>query len=158
MDVKIKKPKIIIKKEKRILELWDGDILYDTYPIGLGKNPVGAKKKEGDGRTPEGEYYICTRNSKSKFYLSLGISYPNKEDGKKALETGLIDQKTYDKIADAINRKIAPPWNTPLGGEIMIHGHGSHSDWTAGCVAVDNDIMDILWDNCPTGTPVIIEP
>lgn len=154
----ISKPKIIVKKSERVLELWDDDSLYGTYPIGLGWEPIGDKQKEGDGRTPEGIYYVCTRNNYSRFYLSLGVSYPNKDDAREALETGLIDQTTFEQIADAIDRKTVPPWNTPMGGEIMIHGHGSHSDWTAGCVAVDNDIMDILWDTCPLGTPIIIEP
>lgn len=155
---KVNDPKIIIKKSQRILELWDDDSLYATYAIGLGWDPVGDKQREGDGRTPEGKYYVCTRNSNSRFYLSLGVSYPNKEDAKEALDAGLIDQATYEQIAKAIERKTAPPWNTPLGGAIMIHGHGSQSDWTAGCVAVDNDVMDILWENCPLGTPIIIEP
>lgn len=154
----ISKAKIIIKKSDRILELWDEDNLVGSYPIGLGWDPVGDKQREGDGRTPEGIYYVCTRNNRSRFYLSLGISYPNKEDAEEALEAGLIDQNTFEQIADAIDRKGTPPWNTPMGGEIMIHGHGSHSDWTAGCVAVDNDVMDILWEYCPIGTPIIIEP
>lgn len=154
----IDNPKIIIKKADRVLQLWDGDTLRATYPIGLGWNPIGDKEKEGDGRTPEGTYYICTRNNYSRFYLSLGLSYPNREDAKKGLEAGLINQNTYNQIGDAIDRGIQPPWNTALGGEIMIHGHGSQTDWTAGCVAVDNDIMDILWEHCGLGTRVIIEP
>ncbi len=154
----ITNPKIIIRKYDRILELWDGGSLYGSYPIGLGWSPVGDKQKEGDGRTPEGTYYVCTRNNFSRFYLSLGVSYPNNEDAKEALEAGVIDQRTFQLIEDAINQNTTPPWNTAMGGEIMIHGHGAQSDWTAGCIAVDNNIMDILWDSCPLGTPIIIEP
>lgn len=151
-------PKIIVKKADRILQLWDGNALKASYSIGLGWNPLGVKQEEGDGKTPEGSYYVCTRNNVSRFYLSLGLSYPNKEDASEALEAGLIDQGTYKQIEDAINSGAQPPWNTTLGGEIMIHGHGSQSDWTAGCIAVDNDVMDILWDICSIGTRVIIEP
>lgn len=151
-------PRIIVKKSERILELWDGDTLYGSYPIGLGWSPEGDKQKEGDGRTPEGTYYVCTRNSYSSFYLSLGVSYPNKEDAASALEEGSIDQDTYRQIADAAERYTQPPWNTAMGGEIMIHGMGSGSDWTAGCVAVDNDVMDLLWKHCPMKTPIIIQP
>ncbi len=154
----ISNPKIIVRKSDRILELWDNDSLYGSYPIGLGWEPVGDKQKEGDGRTPEGTYYVCTRNNYSRFYLSLGVSYPNKEDADEAIEAGYIDQSTHQQIVDAINQNKQPPWNTALGGEIMIHGHGAQSDWTAGCVAVENNIMDILWDNCPLGTPIIIMP
>lgn len=154
----IDNPRIVVKKNDRKLELWDGDSLFESFSVGLGWNPVGDKQKEGDGRTPEGVYYVCTRNSYSRFYLSLGVSYPNKEDAREAFDEGLIDQSTYEQIDSAISQGIQPPWNTSLGGEIMIHGHGSHSDWTAGCVAVDDEIMDILWKHCPLGTPIIIEP
>ncbi|NLO09573.1 MAG: L,D-transpeptidase family protein [Clostridiales bacterium] len=154
----IDNPKVIVKKADRILQLWDGDTMRASYPIGLGWEPIGDKKQEGDGKTPEGTYYVCTRNNVSRFYLSLGLSYPNKEDAYEGLEAGLINQGTYNQIENAIDREVQPPWNTALGGEIMIHGHGSHSDWTAGCIAVDNDIMDILWEYCRMGTPVIIEP
>ena len=151
-------PKIVVKKAQRLLELWDGETLMGSYPIGLGWAPEGHKQIEGDGRTPEGEYYVCVRNSNSSFYLSLGLSYPNKADAQAALDDGRIDRRTYDQIAEAIDSKQRPPWRTPLGGAIMIHGYGSQSDWTAGCVAVDNDIMDILWAACRVGTPVIVEP
>lgn len=157
-EEKLENPRIVVKKGERILELWDGDSLYGSYPIGLGWEPVGHKQREGDGRTPEGSYYVCVRNSNSRFYLSLGVSYPNKEDAKKALEEERIDQSTYDQIATAIDNGTQPPWYTPLGGEIMIHGMGSASDWTAGCIAVDNEVMDILWKYCPMNTPILIKP
>ena len=42
----------------------------------------------------------------------------------------------------------------------MIHGQkggqGSESDWTRGCFAVDNEIMDFIWDYVEVGTPVLI--
>jgi len=157
-DEIISSPKIVVKKSERKLELWDGDKLYGTYPIGLGWNPEGDKKVEGDGRTPEGSYYVCVRNPNSRFYLSLGVSYPNKDDAKEALDAGMINQSVYNQIADAIDNKSCPPWDTALGGAIMIHGMGSGSDWTAGCIAVENDVMDILWKHCPVKTPIIIKP
>lgn len=157
-EVALSSPKIIVKKSERILELWDGDTLYGSYAIGLGRNPEGDKQIEGDGRTPEGTYYICSRNNKSRYYLSLGISYPNLEDAGEALEAGTIDEDTYNRIAKAIDSGTRPPWDTAMGGEIMIHGMGSDRDWTAGCIAVDNEVMDILWKHCRNNTPVIIGP
>ena len=74
------------------------------------------------------------------------------------MEAGIIDQNTYNQIKDAINSEEQPTWDTALGGAIMIHGYGSQSDWTAGCIAVNDDIMDILWEHCHMGTSVIIEP
>lgn len=149
---------IIVKKAERTLELWQGETLIISVPIGLGFAPEGHKQVEGDGKTPEGEYYVCVRNSNSRFYLSLGVSYPDKEDATAALADGRIDNETYERIVDAIDRGAQPDWYTPLGGCIMIHGHGAASDWTSGCIAVENEIMDILFEYCKLRTKITILP
>lgn len=149
---------IIIRKSQRLLQLWQGGTLAAQYPIGLGACPLGHKQKEGDGKTPEGTYYICMRNDQSRFYKSFGLSYPNSEDAKKGLENKLIDEETYQLIEKKISERSCPPWHTALGGEICIHGHGSQSDWTKGCIALENSAMDALWDLCPLGTAVVICP
>jgi len=151
-------PRIVVKKAERTLALYDGEKLVAVYPIGLGFTPEGHKKREGDGATPEGEYTICTRNEKSKFYKSLGLSYPNAEDAEAGLADGLIDEATYKRIVKSIEDMQCPPWNTPLGGEIFIHGHGAGSDWTAGCIALGDADMEALWQRCQIGTPVTIYP
>lgn len=153
------RPKIIVKKNQRVLELYSNDKLIRTYTIALGSNPNSDKTQEGDGSTPLGEFYIFTKNDKSKFYLSLGLSYPNIEDAKRGLRDGLISLEEHDAIVTAINEKKMPPQNTKLGGEIYIHGGtvGKPTDWTQGCVALtDKDIKE-LFDAVPIQTPVIIE-
>ena len=59
-----------------------------SYNIDLGFAPIGDKKIEGDGKTPEGRYYIDRKNPKSAYHLSLGISYPNKNDKAEAKQLG----------------------------------------------------------------------
>ena len=108
--------KLIIYKRKRRLELWLGDACHAVYPVALGFASSGPKQSEGDGRTPEGTYAICTRNAQSRFYLSLGISYPNAADAQKALEQGRIDETAYQRIVLAHRAQRRPPWDTPLGG------------------------------------------
>lgn len=157
-DIKIANPKIVVKKSNRALELFDDDVLVASFPIGLGFTPEGAKTEQGDGKTPEGEYYVCTKNPNSRYHLSLGVSYPNKNDAQRALDAGGIDEATYNNIATAIGTGKRPPWNTALGGEIMIHGNSSKSDWTAGCVAVENEVMDFLFEVCDMGTEIVILP
>lgn len=152
------RPHIVVKKARRLLELWqDGQVLA-CFPIALGSSPLGPKRLEGDGCTPEGEYYICTRNEASRYYLALGLSYPNRHDADAGLEAGVISAACYRKIDDAQRRRARPPWDTALGGAIMIHGMGAGRDWTAGCIALENGDMDVLWSRCPLGTPVSIEP
>ena len=81
------------------MHLRSGETVVKTYRISLGKNPMGAKVKSGDNKTPEGEYTIVLHNPKSKFHLSLRISYPSAEQ----INTAKVD-------------------NYEPGGDIMIHG------------------------------------
>ena len=155
---KMENPRILIKKEARTLGVFDGEKLIKTYKVGLGFEPVGDKEIEGDGKTPEGDFYIFTKNPQSKFYLSLGVSYPNIEDAKRGLENELITQEEHNQIVEAINKKEMPLQNTKLGGEIYIHGNGNLTDWTAGCIALANKDMKELFDAMPTKIPVKILP
>jgi len=147
---------IKIYKGKRILELYGNDKLIGRFKIALGSSPEGDKNREGDSKTPEGTYYICTRNSNSKFTLFLGISYPNTEDAKRGLENNLITGEIYEAIKAAEELKQCPPWNTHLGGEVGIHGGGNTPDWTLGCIALSNENIQIIWDYAPLKTPVEI--
>jgi murein L,D-transpeptidase YafK len=153
-----KDPQIVVLKSKRQLDLYSNGILARTYHVGLGFNPVDDKKRQGDGCTPEGDFYVFTKNEKSAYYLSLGLSYPNIEDADRGLRQGLITQGQHEAIARAIKRKAAPPQSTALGGDIYIHGHGASSDWTWGCVALENEDISELYQAVSVGTPVMIKP
>lgn len=74
----LKEPRLIITKSKRTLEVCDGDKHIQSYTIVLGFDPNADKEIEGDGRTPEGDFFVFTKNPESKFHLSLGLSYPGK--------------------------------------------------------------------------------
>jgi murein L,D-transpeptidase YafK len=96
------------------------------------------------------------KNSHSQFYLSLELSYPNQKHAERGLRDGLITRGQYNQILSALTRKRVPPQNTRLGGELFIHGNGSQSDWTWGCVALDDQNIRELFDAVPVGTPVTI--
>ena len=153
----LKDPRIIVTKSTRKLELISDGTVIRTYHVGLGLNPIDDKKQQGDRCTPEGEFYIFTRNDKSAYYLSLGLSYPNVEDAERGLRDGLISRSQHDAIVKAIKQKARPPQNTKLGGDIYIHGNGASSDWTWGCVALENEDIRELFDALPVGTPVTIK-
>jgi murein L,D-transpeptidase YafK len=150
-------PKIVVSKSKRTLRLYSGSRVVKTYRIALGLSPVEDKIRAGDRRTPEGDFYIYIKNAHSQFYLSLGISYPNQQHAARGLRDGMISRGQYEQIAGALKGKRAPLQNTRLGGEIFIHGNGSQSDWTWGCVALDDKDIRELFDAVPVGTPVTIE-
>src|SRR5687768_17740360 len=68
--------------------------------VALGFEPSGDKVRQGDGRTPEGDFYVCMKNDKSKFYLSLGLNYPNEEDaGRDRKSTRLNSSHGYISYA-----------------------------------------------------------
>src|SRR4030095_12927267 len=104
----LKDARIVIHKSKRVLELYSQGKVVRSYRVGLGFNPVGDKEKEGDGRTPEGDFYIFVKNPKSSYYLSLGISYPNVEDARRGLRDRLISKVQHDQIVQA-TRTVKQP-------------------------------------------------
>lgn len=158
LTVPLNQPKIIVKKGERKLFLYSAGKLVRTYRVGLGLSPVGDKVREGDRRTPEGDFYVFTKNDKSAFYLSLGLSYPNAAHARRGLRDHLITKAQYDEILKALKEKKAPPQNTALGGQIYIHGNGSNRDWTWGCVALDDRDIRELFNVVTVGTPVTIRP
>lgn len=150
--------RIEVRKEERRLRLWRDGVLEATYPVGLGFSPRGDKIREGDGATPEGSYRVCVKNPQSRYHLSLGIDYPNPDDARQALEEERISAEQEAAIRRAHRQGICPPWNTDLGGEIFLHGRGAGADWTLGCVALEDEHIEVLFRQVPIGTPVDIVP
>ncbi len=136
---------ILVEKKQRALSVYHNGKKIKQYKVALGFSPVGHKEQEGDGKTPEGKYFISHKNSKSTYHLSLAISYPSKQDRVAAAKKG-----------------VSP------GGNIMIHGikkkysniGTAHClwDWTLGCIAVTNEEIEELFKATKVGTPVIIKP
>ncbi len=136
---------VINKKDRELLVFNKNNKLLKKYKVALGFKPNGKKEIQGDGKTPEGIYYINDKNPNSVAYKNLGISYPNSDD--------LKNSKSLGK---------------PSGGDIKIHGlmkkwvkfgrFHRFLDWTGGCIAVSNSEMEELYKNVPLGTKIIINP
>jgi murein L,D-transpeptidase YafK len=136
---------VVVRKAERRLYLYNGSKLIGEYKVALGLSPVGTKERERDFRTPEGRYYLARRNTHSDYFLSIQVSYPNKEDELKA-------KKNH----------WAP------GGSIMIHGwpnqpkhparYYASSDWTDGCIALSNSDMVEVWMRTRDNIPIDIYP
>ena len=124
--------KVVVEKENRKMYLLKDGKQIRVFDIALGMFPIGGKSKEGDQRTPEGQYVLDTRKPDSDFFLSIHISYPNASDMRQAKANG-----------------VDP------GGQIMIHGQPNSptyseayyekEDWTNGCIAVSNSDMIDIW-------------
>lgn len=151
--------RIYVSKLSKELTLIVDNKILGKWPCSMGEfSANGTKQRQGDRTTPTGDYYICVRNDKSAYHLSLGLSYPDKAAADRGFEQGIITQEEKDSIYTAIDSKLCPPWNTALGGAIMIHGNYQKGVPTAGCVAVNNDVMDILWPYGQLGIKVSVGP
>ena len=132
---------IVVKKADRKMYLVSGKEVVKSYKIDLGNQPFGHKQFEGDGRTPEGLYFIDRFNPRSRYHLSVGISYPSAQD-----------------VANAAARGQRP------GGDIFIHGLGpegralNRPDWTAGCIAVTDQEIEEIFTMLQPGVPIFIYP
>jgi len=151
-------PRVEVRKGERDLYLFSGDTRLKRYRVGLGFEPTGDKQRQGDGRTPEGTFYVCTRLHQSKFHRFLGLSYPGPDDAARARREGAISAAQAKQIERAHRRREQPAWDTALGGAVGIHGKGGSSDWTAGCVAVEDPEIEELFAVLPLGTPVRVLP
>jgi murein L,D-transpeptidase YafK len=154
--------RIVVVKGARTLLTYRGDRLERSYPVALGRNSAADKAIEGDEATPLGEFYVCAKNPRSKFFLSMCISYPNAEHAARGLASSLITLEEHAAILAALDHRAMPPQRTRLGGEIYIHGadpaprSDAPKDWTRGCIALPNAAMQELFDASPIGTPVLI--
>jgi hypothetical protein len=151
-------PKLLAEKSRRTLTVFSDGRPVKTYRIALGTDSVAPKEREGDGRTPEGTFFVCVKNAESRYNLSLGLSYPSEADAQRGVDDRLISKREQRAIVDALRRYRKPPWNTKLGGEIMIHGGGTQRDWTEGCLALSDSDVEELYPRIPLGTEVEIRP
>ena len=150
--------KIVIKKRDRKLIVYKNGIPWKAYRVALSQIPYGDKNQKGDKHTPEGRFYVTKKNPKSKYFLSLELSYPSLKHAQKGLEKGLISEKEYLAIVESLEHGKTPPQNTKLGGYICIHGGGNGKNWTDGCIALKNKDITELYKIVRVGTPVIILP
>ena len=149
---------MVVLKSRRVLYLLDGSRLVRSYRIDLGTAPVGQKRLAGDGRTPEGSFRIATKNPESGYHRFLGLDYPDREAVERGMAEGLISPGEAGRLCTALTARRCPAWDTRLGGGIGIHGCRRGSDWTGGCVALDNEHVEELFAVLRIGDPVLILP
>ncbi len=161
--------RIVIWKSHYTLTLYKGERPVKTYRAVFGKGfRDGDKRKAGDRRTPEGDFYICTMNHSKRFYKFMGLSYPGVSHAEYGLRERLISRREYAMIRKANEERRQPPWHTKLGGAVGIHGRMLDSavaprifpgmNWTDGCIALENSDVDELFSIVSLGTRVTILP
>jgi murein L,D-transpeptidase YafK len=155
---------IEVRKSERRLEAHceGGAVVVST--VALGREP-GPKRRAGDHRTPEGSYRVAGPARSGRYHRFVPIDYPSPADADLALREGRLSRADYARILAAHARDALPPQDTPLGGQLGLHGEGerwrgdsAHLDWTYGCIALGDDELDFLAARAPRGTPVRILP
>jgi murein L,D-transpeptidase YafK len=157
--------RIRVWKAQHKLDVLRGSKIVRTYRVSLGASPVGPKMIRGDGKTPVGVYSVYDKRPSDRFRWFLALNYPAKEDADRAFAADRISADTWADIWLADKMGQEPPWNTPLGAFVGIHGTGAGgrkaklrrvSDWTDGCIAVSDRDIDELYEMIPVGTVVEI--
>lgn len=164
-DVNKNKIWLLIDTKAKKIEIKKGDETVETLEhVAIGRGGAGLKTHRGDNITPQGEYHIGWVGDKSMFKRFLGLTYPSVQDAENAFDKGIIDERQYQRIVRAHELGQIPPQDTPLGGQIGIHGLGSANakihevfDWTHGCIALTNPQIDHLSQIVDTGTVVKIK-
>ena len=144
---------LLVDTKEDTLSIMQGNRPVEVFRwIALGSSGAGIKSGRGDNKTPTGVFRVGWVNDNSRFKTFIGLDYPNSNYAERALREHRIDQTTYERIQIAWANGHTPPQDTPLGGQIGIHGTGTgnskvHSagiNWTSGCVALDNRQIDAL--------------
>ena len=155
---------ILVDTRKMVLSVLEGDKVRHTYnDIAIGRAGTTADKKQGDNKTPIGEFHLVRIASKTPFHRFFGIDYPTAAHAKRALRAGTIGLEDYIEIYRAIRAQAIPPQETPLGGYVGIHGLGEGEpaiherlNWTQGCIALTNQQIDDLSKWVYVGMRVVI--
>lgn len=156
---------VLVDSKADNLKLMIGDRPQEVFNnIALGVRGAGFKRWRGDEITPLGEFRIGWVNRQSRFTLFFGLDYPNQDYAERAYREGRIDKVTYDAIRYALVAGATPPQDTPLGGQIGIHGLGPADpglhqvlDWTSGCIALNDQQIVRLAQWVDVGTRVVIQ-
>jgi L,D-peptidoglycan transpeptidase YkuD (ErfK/YbiS/YcfS/YnhG family) len=132
---------LVDKLEHRCLLLANGRV-ERAYMANLGRNWYRLKAQEHDASTPEGEYKIKSKFRSSNFGWALLLDYPNAADRRRF---------------ESMRKTGAISAGARIGGNIEIHGGGRlNSDWTDGCVSLENPEMADLYKRAYAGMPVTI--
>lgn len=130
----------LVNKIERKLTVYHKGEARARYDIGLGKYGLSDKLYSGDEATPEGRYKIIKKIPASRYYKALLIDYPNESDRR--------------EFAEARKKGLVPD-RAGAGGDIEIHGAGQ-DNLTRGCVGLDDQDMDKVYEWAKVGTTVVI--
>jgi len=159
-DPRLDDPHLVVveKAMRRVSRYRDGALVeVDERPAcwwaGLAADDdgdawTGTKTRRGDRKTPEG-FYRTSDKPWSSFYGAIAVHYPDAADARAGARRGTITTAQATAIAEASAAGRKPDQTTRMGGEILLHGGGGRSDWTLGCIGLDDADIDTLRATLP---------
>lgn len=155
---------LLVDTGKRTLIVMEGERTVHAFDnISIGRGGASRTRYLGGQETPLGTYRISGLRQETRYHRFFAINYPSLQDALRAHDAGRISAADLAAIRTAQEQGREPPFSTPLGGNIGIHGLGDgdpdiHEDfnWTDGCIAVTNEQADQLAEWIHLGMTVII--
>lgn len=149
-------PAVRVFKSRGRLELWCGGVETAHFAATFGAHPVGPKEREGDERTPEGDYAITSRVTTPRFHRFMGVSYPNAADRARGAALGITHLGRGIGI-HGTQRAVAVPARLWIR---LSSGIGLSNTWgpTDGCIALANEDVEVIYSAVRVGTPIHIAP
>jgi murein L,D-transpeptidase YafK len=158
---------IIIDRKTFTLSLYEDTVFVKSYRASFGRNLRAPKIRANDNATPVGEYQICDIDTAHVYHKFFKLNYPNLNDASEGFRRGLVDQQEFDRLRFEFYYEDCPKLNTPLGGNMGIHGIGRLNyifknlpfvyNWTDGSIALSNEHIDEIYSVINKGTKVVIK-
>ncbi len=161
---------VVMKSDHRLEVYYYGEKVAE-HPIALSFRGLAPREVWEDSLTPEGEFLIASMQYESVFgprqmlletteqSLSAYVAQYDQE-GKGRIAAWEAEHGALDTIWDVYDfNKTNSEYR--MWNDILIHGGGTHRDWTLGCIALDNEdlveLFNILHQSEKRGLGVVVE-
>ena len=163
--------RVVVTKSEHRLAVYRHDELILTYPVAVSSRGLAPRKVWEDSLTPEGEFLIASMQYKSVFgprQMLLDTTEQSLrdyivqygEEGTARIVAWEAEHGTLDTIWEVYDFNEANP-ERRIWYDILIHGGGADTDWTLGCIALDDEgaveLFDILLQSEKRGLGVVVE-
>ncbi|MEZ6194319.1 MAG: L,D-transpeptidase [Planctomycetota bacterium] len=164
LELPLQEPRILVDCGKKTLTLFDGDVALKRWDVALGRNQQNGVIWKGSGSTPLGEFRIIEKHEResvmSRGTRYLRINFPDVDALDQAWMRDRIDDETYEKWEDLIEKGEPLPPNPVFDEAVGIQGNWFHvrgfNVAGDGSISMRNSDVNELFEYVTVGTPVTI--
>ncbi len=148
--------RVLVSKSEHQLTVFYNNEVIKSFRVGISKHGVGPRRIWADELTPEGSFLIASMQYESRFgprQMLLDTTTQSLKDyyvqygdaGRLRIASWEFQHKSLDTIWEVYDFN-QEDLEFPIWNDILIHGGGSNSDWTWGCIALDDQDIIELYD------------